>query len=198
MRYSLKSEPKAISKYKEQINREGCKSGLWVNPKYPFLGCSPEIKSLKIYKDSNIHSVAEKWSTLPKSVTRRQCFKIKDGQCILKSSHGYYYQIQMQLLVTERLYCDFIMYAENGPVSIERIYRNEQVIDNIINCHTALWKRVVAPELHEMRVPRNLLPFVLPETINNSVRSTSSHTNDEMEVADCLVNNLIQYKQTES
>ena len=41
-----------------------------------------------------------------------------------------------------------------------------------------------------MRVPRNLLPFVLPEAINNSVRSTSSHTKDEMDVAHCLVNNL--------
>ena len=173
MRYGLESEPKAISKYKEQTNREVCKSGLWVNPKYPFLGGSPdglvnddglvEIKSLKILKDSNIHSVADKWSTLPKSVTRRPCFKIKDGQCILKSSHDYYYQIQMQRLVTERLYCDFILYAENGPVSIERIYRNEKVIDDIINCHTA-----VASELHEMRAPRNLLPFVLPETIYNS------------------------------
>ena len=148
MRYGLKSEPKAILKYEEQSNTVVCKSGLWVNPNYPFLGCSPdgivgedgllEIKSLKIFKDSTIESVVEKWSTLPKVVTQKQCFIIKDGQCILESSHDYYYQIQMQLLVTERIFCYFVLYAENGPVSIQRIYRNEHVINEIIKCLTAL------------------------------------------------------------
>ena len=67
MRYGLESEPKVISKYKVQTNREVCKSGLWVNPKYLFLGCSPyglvnddslvEIKSLKIFKEITFHSV---------------------------------------------------------------------------------------------------------------------------------------------
>ena len=175
MRYGLESEPKAILKYEEQSNTVVCKSGLWVNPNYPFLGCSPagivgedgllEIKCLKIFKDSTVKTVVEKWSTLPKVVTQKQCFIMKDGQCILKSRHDNYYQIQMQLLVTERIFCDFVLYAENGPVSIERIYRNEHVTDEIIKCLTALWKRVVALELYEMRVRRSLLPFVLPENI---------------------------------
>ena len=118
------------------------KSGLWVNPNYPLLGFSPdgivgedgllEIKFLKKFKDSTIENVVEKWSTLPKVVTQKQCFIIKDVQCILKSSHDYYHQIQMQLLVTERIFCDFVLYAENGLVSIERIYRNEHVIDKLI------------------------------------------------------------------
>ena len=88
----------------------------------------------------------------------------------------------MQLLVTERIFCDFVLYAKNGPVSIERIYQNEHVIDKIIKCLTALWKRVVAPELYEMRVPRNLLSLVLPENINKLFLSTFAHRNDEMEI----------------
>ena len=186
----LESEPKAILEYEEQSNTVVCKSGLRVNPNYPFLGCSPdgivgedgllEIKSLKIFKDSTIESVVEEWSTLPKVVKQEQCFIIEDGQCILKSSYDYYYQIQMQLLVTERIFCDFVLYAENGPVSIERIYQNEHVINKIIKCLTALWKRVVAPELYEMRVPRNLLPFILPENINKLFLSTYAHSNVEM------------------
>ena len=97
-----------------------------MNPDYLFLGCYPddivgengflEIKSLKIFKDSIVESVVEKWSTLPKVVTQGQCFIIKDGQCILKSSHDYYYQIQMQLLAKERIFCEFVLYAENGRV----------------------------------------------------------------------------------
>ena len=88
----------------------------------------------------------------------------------------------MQLLVTERIFCDFVLYAENGPASIERIYQNEHVINEIIKCLTALWKRVVAPELYEMRVPRNFLPFILPENINKLFLSTYAHSNVEMDI----------------
>ena len=80
MRYGLESEPKAILKYEEQSNTVAS------NTNYPFLGCSPdcivgedgllEIKSLKIFKDSTVGSVVEKWSTLPKVVTQKQCFII--------------------------------------------------------------------------------------------------------------------------
>ena len=42
MKYGLESEPKAIQKYKGQTGTVVSTSGLWVNPKYPFLGCSPD------------------------------------------------------------------------------------------------------------------------------------------------------------
>ena len=98
----------------------------------------------------------------------------------------------MQLLVTERIFCDFILYAENGPVSIERIFRNEQVISQIIESLTASWKRAVAPELVEMRVPRNLLPFILLEddSCKSFISISIPYTSDEMEVANFLVNTL--------
>jgi hypothetical protein len=53
----------------------------------------------------------------------------------------------MQLLVTERDFCDFILYAEEGEVSVERIFRNESLINEILNSLTALWFRVLAPEI---------------------------------------------------
>ena len=42
MKYGLECEPKAIDKYEEQTKTTVCDSGLWVNPKYPFIGCSPD------------------------------------------------------------------------------------------------------------------------------------------------------------
>ena len=51
----------------------------------------------------------------------------------------------MQLLVTERHFCDFLLYAE-GPVSIERIYRNEDIIAEILSNIFTFRVRVVAPE----------------------------------------------------
>ena len=58
MRYGLECEPEAILKYESAIKTKVFQTGFWVNPKFPFLGCSPdglvgsdtaiEIKSLKI------------------------------------------------------------------------------------------------------------------------------------------------------
>ena len=173
MKYGLKSEPKAIEKYESQKNRKVSTSGFWVNPKYPFLGSSPdglvgedgitEIKSLKIFKHHTIESVSSNQSSVPKVVLNKQCFTVSNNKCELRHSHEYYYQIQMQLLVTEKEFCDFILYAENGPVSTERIYRDEHIIADILKCLTSFWTRVIAPELFEMRVPRNLHPFIFPE-----------------------------------
>ena len=42
MRYGLESEPKAIEKYENTTNVKVYPSGLWVNPNFPFLGCSPD------------------------------------------------------------------------------------------------------------------------------------------------------------
>ena len=117
-------------------------SGLWVNPKYPFLGCSPDdpvgqdgiikIKLSKIFEFSTVNSITLSQSPVPKKSMNRQCFTVNVGKCRLKHSHDYYYQVQMQLLVTERKFCDFDLHAENGPVSIERIYRDDDLIDDIL------------------------------------------------------------------
>lgn len=83
---------------------------------------------------------------------------------MLKRSHSYYYQRQQIFLVTERDYCDFILYVESGPDSVERISRDEALIAKILEYIQALWMRVIAPEIFEMRVPRELLPFILQES----------------------------------
>lgn len=67
MLYGLESEAKAILKYENETMNKVYSSGLWVNQKYPFLGCSPdglvgedtvlEIKSLKIFKEYTVGTV---------------------------------------------------------------------------------------------------------------------------------------------
>ena len=163
MRYGLECEPKAILKYESVRNVKVYPSGFWVNPKVPLLGCSPdglvgsdtviEIKSLKILKQYSVETVTSPTSPVAKSVLSRQCFKVKDGKCILKRSHAYYFQCQHILLVTDRKYCDFILHAASGPDSVERIARDEPLIGEILRYLTAFWTRVIAPEIFEMRVP---------------------------------------------
>lgn len=190
MKYGLESEPKAINKYQDQIGAQVLQTGLWVNPQFPFLACSPdgliasdgliEIKSLKLFKENTIDSVISGDAAIVKDVMGRQCFVVKNGKCQLKRTHQYYYQIQMQLLVTERQYCDFVLYAEEGPVSIERIYPDPLVTQEIIQDLTLFWDRVIAPEFFEMRVPRRLKPFILlKETVVIPPEASSKITTPE-------------------
>ena len=91
----------------------------------------------------------------------------------------------MQLLMTEREFCDFVLYAENAPVSVQRIERDEHIILEILKLLKAFWKRVIAPELIEMRVPRNLMPFVLPDMKNapDSIKVTTTSDTENMKNA---------------
>ena len=171
MRCGLESEPKAIEKYESTTNLKVFPSRLWVNPKFPFLCCSLdglvgndtviEFKALKILKQYSVEAVTSPTSPVPKSVLSRQCFKVENAKLILKLSHAYYYQCQQILLVTSRENCDFILHAASGPDSVQRTPRDEPLIEKILSYLTALWMSVIAPEIFEMRVPRNLLPFVL-------------------------------------
>ena len=91
MRYGLASEAKAIEKYERAFNVKVRRCGLWVNPKFPFLGCSPdglvdddtvvEIKALKLLKEYSVEQITSATSVVPKHVLKRQCFVVKDGKC---------------------------------------------------------------------------------------------------------------------
>ena len=86
MRYGLESELKAIQKYESISNVKVHTSGLWVNPTFPYLGCSPdglvnddtvvEIKALKISKEYSVVTVVSPISLVPKQVLKRQCFEV--------------------------------------------------------------------------------------------------------------------------
>ena len=94
-------------------------SGLWVDPKFPFLDCSPDglvgkdavvqIKGLKLFKQYSVQTVTSSTSPVAKSVLRRRCFKVENGKCVLKRSHAYYYQCQQILLVTGSIVILFCM-----------------------------------------------------------------------------------------
>ena len=80
MLYGLESEAKVIIKFKNKTLHKVCSTGLWVNPKFPFLTClcSPyglvgnntviEIKSLKIFEKNTIETVTCSNTPVPKDI----------------------------------------------------------------------------------------------------------------------------------
>jgi len=139
--YGSKNEKKARELYyktivKDHIDFQLSESGLVINPKWPFIGASPdgvvsclccgkgvlEIKCPYSHQNTHIQDVVFQDS--------RFCIKEVDGSLRLDNSHAYYYQIQTQLFVCDVEYCDFCVSTfveddESKGLHIERICKNE-------------------------------------------------------------------------
>lgn len=88
MIYDLESEKETIKKYEAQTNCVVDLTGLWVNPNFLYIACSPdgligkdgflEVKSVKIFHDHTINDIIKNNVTLvSKDILNRQCFVIK-------------------------------------------------------------------------------------------------------------------------
>ena len=176
MKYGISEEPKAREAYTNATGNKVHTTGLWVNKKFAFLAASPdglvtengksiviEIKCLKLLKDMSVEQLVQqcKDGKIASDVLNRQCFKVVDDKLILRESHKYYYQVQMLLLVTDFDVCDFVLHSPKGEPSVQQVLRDEQLLSRLRHSLSALWHKVLAPEIFEMRVPRNLYPFVL-------------------------------------
>ena len=56
----------------------------------------------------------------------------ENGQPVLKQNSSWYDQVQGQLYVTQREWCDFVLYTLNGPLSVQRIYVDEDWVASTI------------------------------------------------------------------
>ena len=150
----MNEEVNASDKFSKREGVVVQNSGLWINTKYPHLAASPdgllpdggiiEIKCLKIFRENPILEVITQPKKFPKLPT--QCFLV-DGQNLhLKRYHPYYFQVQLQLLVTGAPYCAFILHSPKGDQSVERITLDTGLAENIV-CYTKeFWERVLIPE----------------------------------------------------
>ena len=74
---------------------------------------------------------------------------VDDITYVLKSSHSYYYQVQLQLLLSEVGYCDFviILWSESELVHFRIKPDFEFMSEAISKATTAFCKKVILPKL---------------------------------------------------
>ena len=143
----------ALEQYKEQQNAAShnglfyTKSGFVISEEYPFLGASPdavvydssctesfglaEIKcafSNRNVSPSEVCSSSGFCSTLETTSDGESCIK-------LRKDHMYFSQVQGQMAITKRPWCDFVIYTEKG-LSIERI-----------DFDSTFWEKALLPKL---------------------------------------------------
>ena len=138
MQYRLHEEPAARETYFKATGKKLIETDLWVNRQYPAFGAIPdglienqsngelegiaEIKCLKILRNRTVQELISKQDDEDLHyMLKGQCFRIIDDKLTLKHNHSYFYQIQLQLLVTGFPYCHFILHSPKGPPSIEKI-----------------------------------------------------------------------------
>jgi hypothetical protein len=143
------------------INVTEC--GLLVSPQIPYLGCSPdgivhcphcvdkengllEIKCPYKYRNVSPMTAAE----------NKDFFcEIVDGQLKLKHSHNYYYQIQGQLGITGRKWCDFLVWTLEGH-SVERIEFDPCFWNECVQKLKHFFEQYIVPEIFTRRIHRSI------------------------------------------
>lgn len=127
------------------------KSGLHIDVANTFLGASPDAMVSCACCGNGCLEV--KCPYLLKNLEMGQYLDLKTspltceaGEVSLKRSHAYYYQVQVQLKVTDSKYCDFVIWSPKGFFH-ERIFPDENFW--VVNFPKAyeFHKKVVLPEL---------------------------------------------------
>lgn len=155
LEWGIRNESTARAEYYQIVHKkhqlfEIDDAGLFVLPSLPHLGASPDgLVRCQCCGDGIIEikcpfSIRD---TTPEGATKKYFYlkHTKDG-LQLSRTHHYYYQIQGQLLISERWYCDFICWTPHG-IHIERIERDITFIDQMVPKLSTFFTNVLLPRI---------------------------------------------------
>ena len=86
------------------------------------------------------------------------CCKLEDGKLSLKCEHNYFHQVMGQMAITERNWCDFVVYTKKS-ISVQRIMFSEEWKQNILPKLRDFYQTAFVAELFTQRVKRGLPLF---------------------------------------
>ena len=129
--YGKTMEKVALAQYSlkydnEHTNSEISKCGLFISKEYPFIGATPDgVVKCSCCGEGIIEvKCSYAYQHLSPDEVATQCDKynlcLEDGSVKLKKDTKWYTQIQTQLGVTKKSWCDFVFFTRKG-LSVERI-----------------------------------------------------------------------------
>ncbi|KAB0799163.1 hypothetical protein PPYR_07043 [Photinus pyralis] len=159
--YGCSHEKDAIEAYKifmvpKHENFVINSSGLLINSKFPCFDASPdgliscdccglgclEVKCPYCVRDDNVEELVNfKNMCLKASVLEDNMWSID-----LDRNHAYFYQTQMQMAVSERSYCDLVVWTKNN-FYLERVYSDKTFWDCESEKALSFFNHVIMPEL---------------------------------------------------
>ena len=164
-------EKEALSCYEKKCKKSVTPCGLFVSKRLPFIGASPDglldSESLVEVKCPYMLKDAFPWDLDKLNVSQKSsfcCTLTADKKLVLKRSHPYFTQIQVQMMVTGRKTCDFIIWTPKS-LHVETIPYDRLFLDPLLEKAAKSYQNIVVPEYFENRQPRRLSVFDLGKVV---------------------------------
>lgn len=127
--WGKKNEAKAIRAYEEATSNQVVRCGLFISLDQPYLAASPDglVQLLTVLEVKCPYSIRDSIITsesLP-------YLEMKNNALHLKANSNYYYQVQTQMYVTGRDFCDFVIWTKNDYKCIS-VKKNDVIINKEI------------------------------------------------------------------
>ena len=129
LEHGIKYEPVAVKEYESITGRNTKPCGIFVSKDKPFLAASPD----RVIDDNLLLEVKCPFTAKDKEINENTVpyLNIIDNKLRLRSDHDYYYQIQGQLMCSDRKSCDFVVYTI-ADIKIIRVDRDETFISRMV------------------------------------------------------------------
>lgn len=86
------------------------------------------------------------WDIKTFALTKDTFLDVQDDEISLNNNHQYFFQVQLQMYVTQTLYCDFVVWSATC-MNIERIFFNEEFLNINIAKAKIFYSSVIIPEI---------------------------------------------------
>ena len=163
--WGIGNESTARNKYQVEARKlhkefKVVETGFHIDLKYSFLGATPDGLVDCRCHGPGVLEIKCPWthralSVKEYSVLKDGCLDCTDGIIQLKRDHAYYYQVQMQMYVTNRNYCDFYLCTTKDSFC-ERIPYNEKFMMDAISKVKVVYQKLIFPEIITRSVRNSL------------------------------------------
>lgn len=123
--------------------------GLVLNPKYPVFGASPDALCVCDCCGNGVVEIKCPYCVRSTNLDEQSnsCLQQNDdGTKSLMEKHQYFYQVQTQIFICEKEYCDFVVWTEK-EVHIERIEPHTELWNSISDKAKTFHQMAIMPEL---------------------------------------------------
>ena len=141
--------------------------GLFLNEKYPQFGASPDGVFTCDCCGSGLLEVKCPYSMRDASKLELPWLQLINGEIKLQRNHMYYYQVQMQLFMTKRHFCDFFVWSPCDTYT-ERIYKDFELWETEAAKAKEFHSKCVMPELQSRYFSRKFCKSLPLSTCSTS------------------------------
>ncbi|KAL3889805.1 hypothetical protein ACJMK2_002133 [Sinanodonta woodiana] len=130
----------------KHVNYKLVDSGLIINERYPQFGASPDgMISCDCCGDGCLE-IKCPYSMKDKPILDVPWLLLINNKLTIDCKHTYYFQMQMQMFLSDRQYCDFYVWCPNDH-HYERLYRDNELWQTMSNKALEFHSKCVMPEL---------------------------------------------------